>query len=298
MWKPVRGRVGCKEAPGKPGIPSHGESSALQPDRWRVIALSRRILVSLVLAVATATAWAHRPSFSDGTAVDPEHALVVKDPVMSQVYYHEVTKASPVIWLAFDLKQDQEIYLQIGVPVLDRLRDYRPSFALVGPGLPRAHLPFAIPAGTGARVWRTAQVRQPQFFHEPFTGTDSWILRETRVRVPQAGRYYAVAFVPYENPGKLWLAIGTQEKWDPAEFAKLGEIGRKIRAFHEVGSKPEEAGGRPGLPEVRAGGAAQGDGMASASGGHRGPWAGRLRRLQPGARRGREAKAGRAVHAA
>jgi len=205
--------------------------------------MSTRVLVPLVLAAATATAWAHKPFFSDGTAVDAERALVVQDPVVSQVFYHEITTVAPRLWLAFDLKQNQEVYLQIGVPVLERLRDYRPSFALVGPGLPRAHLPFGVPAGMGARVSRTSRVRQPQFFHEPFTGTDSWILREVRTKIAQAGRYYAVAFAPSDKPGKLWLAIGTQEKWEPAEFAKLGEIGRKVRAFHEVGSDPKDAGG-------------------------------------------------------
>jgi len=136
----------------------------------------------------------------------------VNDPAMSQVCYHEVTRVAPRIWLAFGLKQDQEVYLQIGVPVLERPKDYRPSFALVGPGLPQAHLPLAVTLGMGARVWRTTRVRQPQFFHEPFTGTDSWILREARLEVPQAGRYHAVAFAPCDKPAKLWLAIGTEER--------------------------------------------------------------------------------------
>jgi hypothetical protein len=200
--------------------------------------MPRMMLLSLVFVTASATAWAHKPFFSDGTAVDPEHALLVRDPVMSQACYHEVSARSPRVWLAFDLQQDQEVYLQIGVPVLERLKDYRPSFALVGPGLPRAHLPFAIPAGMGARVWRTTRVEQPQFFHEPFTGTDSWILRDRRLKVPQAGRYYAVAFVPSDRPGKLWLAIGTEEKFGPADFAQMAEWTRRVRAFHELPGTP------------------------------------------------------------
>jgi hypothetical protein len=201
-------------------------------------AMSSRLLLSLALMSATAAAWAHKPFFSNGTAAVPQRALVVRDPGVSQVYYHEIARAAPRLWLTFDLKEGQEVYLQVGVPVLDRLGDYRPSFALVGPGLPRSYLPFSVPTGMGARVWGTGCVKRPRVFHEPFTGTDSWILREARLKVAQAGRYYAVAFAPSDKPGKLWLAVGTQEKWEPAEFAKLGEIGARVRAFHEVGGTP------------------------------------------------------------
>lgn len=200
--------------------------------------MSNRLLLSLVLAWTASAAWAHKPFFGSGTAAVPQRALVVQDPDVSQVYYHEVTRAAPRLWISFDLREGQEVYLQIGVPVLQRLKDYRPSFALVGPGLPRPYLPFRAPAGMGARVWGTGCVKRPRVFHEPFTGTDSWILREARLKVAQAGRYYAVAFTPSGKPGKLWLAIGTQERWEPAEFAKLGEIGARVRSFHEVGAPP------------------------------------------------------------
>ncbi|MEI6499552.1 MAG: hypothetical protein WCP21_00840 [Armatimonadota bacterium] len=200
----------------------------------------KRLWLALALAgVLLATvAQAHKPRFSDGTAVDPEHALIVQDPVMSQVYYHEVTAAAPRLWLAFDLAKDQEVYLQLGMPVLDRLKHYRPAMALVGPGLPAIDLPFAVPEKSGGVLWKTDGVQQPQFFHEPFTGTDSWILKETRTKVPQTGRYYAVAFVPAGTPGKLWLAIGTEEKFGSEDWGHMAEWTKKVRAFHEVAGAP------------------------------------------------------------
>jgi hypothetical protein len=196
------------------------------------------VAATLCIVLITTAAQAHKPRFSDGTAVDPEHALVVQDPVMSQVYYHEVTQSAPRLWLAFDMQKDQEVYLQLGMPVLDRLKNYRPAMALVGPGLPAIDLPFAMPENLGGVLWKTDDVQQPQFFHEPFTGTDSWILKETRTKVPQAGRYYAVAFVPAGTLGKLWLAIGTEEKFGPGDWGHMAECTRKVRAFHEVAGAP------------------------------------------------------------
>ena len=200
--------------------------------------MSRLMLLPLVFVTASATAWAHKPRFSDGTALTPQHALVVQEPAMSQVYYHEVTKATPRLWLAFDLQKDQEVYLQLGMPVLQRLSNSRPAMALLGPGLPAITLPFEVPAGSGGTLWKTDDVKEPQFFHEHFTGTDSWILKETRTKVPQAGRYYAVAFVPAGAPGKLWLAIGTEEKFGPKDWGQMGEWTKKVRAFHEVTGAP------------------------------------------------------------
>jgi hypothetical protein len=196
------------------------------------------LLVALASILLATTAHAHKPRFSDGTAVTPQRALVVQEPAMSQVYYHEVTKTTPRIWLAFDLQKDQEVYLQLGMPVLQRLSNCRPAMALVGLGLPPITLPFDVPEGSGGTLWKTDDVKEPQFFHEPFTGTDSWILKETRTKVPQAGRYYAVAFIPAGAPGKLWLAIGTAEEFGPQDWLQMSEWTKKVRAFHEVTGAP------------------------------------------------------------
>jgi len=96
---------------------------------------------------------AHRPTISDGRAVDLEHAIFVADPDLSQVVYHEVTADAAQLWLAFDATAGKSLHVQLGVPVLDRLKGYAPSVALVGPGLPEAELPFEIPEGWGGIVW-------------------------------------------------------------------------------------------------------------------------------------------------
>jgi hypothetical protein len=77
---------------------------------------------------------------------------------------------------------------------------------------------------------------EPLFFHEPVTGTDSWILIETTVRLPATGRYYVVAYPDDATPpgDKLWMAIGTKERFGLADLLNLGKIKRFVRSFHEV----------------------------------------------------------------
>lgn len=190
-------------------------------------------MVFLAVSGGAQVASAHLPIFDDGTAVDAEHALVISDIGLSQVVYHEVTEPVQPLWIALDAAAGQELYFNPGVPALDRLKDYRPAFALVGPGLPAATLPFDIPAGDGAEVYPTTDITDPEFFHEPFSGTDSWILFKKTVALPQSGRYYLVGYIPSGQPGKFWVAIGKREEFGAGAIATLPQDIAQVRAFHE-----------------------------------------------------------------
>jgi hypothetical protein len=195
-----------------------------------------------LLSYVPSIAWAHRPTLSDGSARDASTALYIADVDLSQVVYHEVMAESPLLWLTFDLNEGQSLYFQLGVPVIDRLQDYRPALALIGPGLPQADLPFAVPDGLGAQPFTSEQVAEPRRFDEPFSGTSSWILLTETVSVPATGRYYLVAYDPAAQSGKLWVALGQREEFAPGDIATLADILPKVRQFHEIDAT------RAGLP--------------------------------------------------
>jgi hypothetical protein len=94
-------------------------------------------------------------------------------------------------------------------------------------------LPFAIPAGDGAEVYPTTNITSPEFFHEPFSGTDSWILFKKTVTLPQSGRYYLVGYVPTGQAGKFWIAIGKREEFGLDAIGTLPQDIAQVRAFHE-----------------------------------------------------------------
>ena len=204
------------------------------------------IVLGCVFVVLTQQVHAHRPVFTDDAATSPDTAVSLSEPDVSQVVYREITADSPQVWLGFDVPEDFELYVQIGVPVLDRLKDFRPAMAVVGPGLLKEDLPFAIPGSTGAKVLTTDDVEQPRLFHEHFTDTKSWILRSETVPLSQAGRYYLVAFVPErestndshektkQQTGKLWLSIGRKESFTLKDWQKFPTWRELIREFHEA----------------------------------------------------------------
>jgi monofunctional biosynthetic peptidoglycan transglycosylase len=171
---------------------------------------------------------------SDGSAVDADHAIEFKDVQVSRVVYHEVTKQAPRVWITFEVDEPQDLFVQVGVPVLDRLRNYRPAIALLGPGLPEVGLPFAVPRNVGGLVLATDGVEEPREFYEPFTRTRSWILHEQEVQLPKAGRYYVVAYDPAGKLGKLWAALGRKEVWGARDILKMPKIISEVGHFHEV----------------------------------------------------------------
>lgn len=203
------------------------------------MAIVRRVLgvAALFLLVGTLPAYAHKPVSIGETYSTYDDALSMDQIDVSQVVYAGLDATHRAIWLRFDIVAPTTLDLSLGVPVIERLVDYRPSLAVVGPGLPPVDLPFEVPSDGGI-VFETSSAGEALFFHEPFTGTDSWILLETSIDLPQPGVYHVVAWAPSELTDKLWLAIGKREQFGFGDLLSFGSIIQEVRAFHEVAPGP------------------------------------------------------------
>ncbi|MHC4368336.1 MAG: CIA30 family protein [Planctomycetota bacterium] len=201
----------------------------------------RKVLLILISLCFCPAAQAHRPVFSKQKATSFDDAVLIVDPGVSQVVYRELTERTPQVWLRLDAEAGSALFVQIGIPALARQKAFRPSMAVVGPGLPANRCALELPTNAGIKIFRTNGVDDPRFFHEHFTGTDSWILRSETVTLPKTGRYYVVAYAPDRALGKLWLSIGRKEAFTAADIARFPDWRRRIRAFHEV---------RPGVFEM------------------------------------------------
>lgn len=185
-------------------------------------------------------AQAHRPIFTNEKGIDPQTAVKINNPEVSQVIYRILSNETPQLWLAIDAKKNLELFVQIGIPVIDRLKYFRPSFIVLGPGLPEISVPFTIPNGFGGKIFSTDKI-EPEFFHEHFTKTDSWILRSETIVLPSSGKYYVVAYSPSKQTGKFWLSVGNQEKFGLLDWFSFWGWKNKIQKFHEVGVRKQNA---------------------------------------------------------
>lgn len=186
-------------------------------------------------------AWAHQP-YLGGDWNNPESAFPVDDPAISIVVYREITCDAPELWLTFEATAGDDVWVQLGVPILDRLKDYRPSMVLLAPGLPslaEGEVPFEVPSGLGGI--RFDADATPTQFDEPFTGTSSWIWSEAWVTTPESGPAYLVAWDPSVRTGKLWLAMGVIEDFSNVDWSEAANWTEDVNTFHETGGDASTA---------------------------------------------------------
>ena len=195
------------------------------------------MLVAAALILLESAAFAHKPSYTEGAHGTSGDAFPVANPDVSIVLYHRVTCEAQQLWMAFPIRPPYNLYLQLGVPEIERLVDYRPSVALLAPGLPEPPegLPFDVPEGYGAIVVDTSDVTTPGTFYEPFTQTSSWVLHEATYTLTEEATGYVVAWHPERETGKLWVATGTVEQFGPEDAANFEYWQTNTQAFHEVG---------------------------------------------------------------
>ncbi len=199
-------------------------------------AVALAVIASLVLGGAGVLA--HRAVAIGGIYDGPAVAVQLQDPNVSQVVYGDLPVAHPSLWVAVDVPAATDLHVQLGVPVIDRLRTYRPQLAVLGPDLPALAIPAAVPAGLGGVLVVTSSVGDAALFHEPVTDTDSWILGGATVRLPSAGRYYVVAWSSSIIDGKAWVAVGQREAFGWSDVVTLPRVINEVRAFHELGPDP------------------------------------------------------------
>lgn len=195
------------------------------------------ILCALLAFVATGQlAHAHRPIFPR-EASSYSRAYSVADPRTSKAYYLELEEALEPVWFRFDAEHGERIAIQLGLPRIQRLADFRPQAALIGPGLPSIDLPFPVPPGFGGVLLET-RGKRPERFDEPITQTSSWILTKESIPVAQGGGHYLAVFAPEGEKGKAWVSIGEREAFRLGDLLLLPLWIREVRAYHEVPGWP------------------------------------------------------------
>lgn len=193
------------------------------------------LLLGACIVLSAQGAWAHRYIRNDGSHVSAESALDVGDIDISTVVYHTAPPGNTELWLRFDGTAGETASIQIGVPYIERYRDYRPAFVLLGPGLaPAETLPFEVLEGYGAFVFTTDAIHTPEEFNEEFTGTRSWVFEMQHITLPEDGRYFIVGYVPSDEGGKYWIAPGTREYFTIGDILMLPYVIYKVRTFHEI----------------------------------------------------------------
>lgn len=194
------------------------------------------MVVCLMLAFP-AVVHAHQPlqTSAPATRADP---IVVSDHQVSRVALTQLTDPGEVDYYRFTVEKGEEIFGSMLIPKLDRLKDFHPAFALVGPELPTETegipvediLELREDEGVLVALYRD---EEPKVFFEPFTQTAYWQKQELRAVAPSDGEYYFAVFDPTRKMGKYVFCIGERDTWKMRDLLAMPVIWWRTRMFAE-----------------------------------------------------------------
>lgn len=169
----------------------------------------------------------HKTSISSPIFIDNIHK--------SQVWYFQQNSPNSSIWLKFTVNISDQLFLQLGVPQLEKFVNYNPTLKLYYQNntlnQPQKHISYTTNFSKSPILCTSnPQTTIPCLFYEPFTNTYSWILIEKHLPL-KPGTYYIQG--QSSNEGIMWIAIGEFEDFSDNQFSNLIFTTSQIKNAHE-----------------------------------------------------------------
>jgi hypothetical protein len=156
-------------------------------------------------------------------------------PAQSIAVYAWLDAADDVDFYTFEVKQETPFLAEVLVPVHTQYEHFRPAFALIGKGFPKAPtcLPVRPLEGYGALVFLDDASQPRRSFYEPFGGKSYY--RGPRVeRTLQPGTYTVVYWDPRHKKGDYVAVLGKKEIWRGKDIRRAMRVTPKIRRGQEL----------------------------------------------------------------
>lgn len=169
-----------------------------------------------------------------------DNPVMVPDHQVSWAAYEELKKEDQVDYYGFEAEKGEEIYASLIIPKIERLSDFEPELALIGPGLPKETdsevssegLPLDVREDEGFFV-KKYNGDENEVFFEPFTQTSYWERQVIRRKASQDGTYFVAVWDTEKETGKYTLAIGEREDFGPGDILDYPSVWWKVRTFAE-----------------------------------------------------------------
>ena len=153
-------------------------------------------LIMVLIISFSLTANAHKPVNVNFPATK-EAPILIKDHQISWAAYTELSKPNEVDYYKFTANENEEIYANMLIPKIERLKDYTPTIALIGPGLPKEYetknVKLKVDNKEGVIIKRYT-LNTTEVFFEPFTQTSYYVRQTLFKKAPQTGTYYFAVF--------------------------------------------------------------------------------------------------------
>ena len=210
----------------------------------------RTLVLLFIVLLILPTASGHIPYIA-GPETSARNPIEIEDIHLSQVWYFNQETSDSDVWLFFNTENSDELFVQLGVPFLDQLKNYEPTVKIYHIHIANedgalidfdpedwAHLSWSFhehknyttnfPKPSEACTAGISN-ESPCIFHETFTDTYSWILAEDTLSI-EPGRYLIRG--TSEDKGTMWIAVGEREDSSVLSFPSLVLSTSSINAMH------------------------------------------------------------------
>lgn len=182
--------------------------------RMRVRHWLMMVIVTMVFCGGVQPIQAHQP-YCEQDDGENDAPFRIADPTVSMAYYAALFPRDDVDYLTFHGEAGQQILLGLTIPQIDGQEDFAPTFALFGPGLGQSDVSLLpervqLPRDASFELFRAGD-EEPEAFYEPFSGTSYWSRQETRVTLPETGRYTVAVWHDQEMAGRYVMVVGDRE---------------------------------------------------------------------------------------
>jgi hypothetical protein len=162
-------------------------------------------------------------------------ALTLDDPTLSRVVQGEL--GSGVSLFSFTVTKGTDLEINLNVPRLPGLDNFRPALALFGPGLPKPPaselqgLPFNLPPEFGLVLSQDDPSDKQERPHvdEGYTQSGYWEGQRIGRDLPQDGTYYLAVFNPTKQEGKYALFIGDRNEVGVVQIISFPVLWLRLR---------------------------------------------------------------------
>ncbi len=202
--------------------------------------LSVFVITSCLLVILSVLVWAHKPLDTAGPATR-ENPIIVFEHTVSWVAYNELQFPEDVHYYRLEeVRAGEKIHASMLIPYLDRLKNFNPILAVIGPGLQNdlnglnqedIFRVLIIEGEEGVVIKRFTG--EEKIFYEPFSQTRYREKQELNILAPADGNYFVAVFDLEGKAEKYVLAIGQEEKWGFSDIIMMPKIWWDVRIFME-----------------------------------------------------------------
>lgn len=199
----------------------------------------RRIPISMMVLVFIETmlhhpSWAHVPYLEkeDFTSSSP---FVCPSADQSIAVYSWLETSSDADYYRIHITTPTVLYAGVIVPAFDQYSEFRPQFALVGPGLPSTtgSIPIELKPKSGVLLLQDNGKKPRKKFYEPFGNKSYYRGPEVSTHL-QAGEYTLVYWDPEGHRGDYVAVVGKREVWKAKDILRASIVTPMIRRGVEL----------------------------------------------------------------